>query len=170
MATANRLCKARTSAFALLIAILMVCSCLLLCSCAQSTGASGGTAADRTSAATAAARTVDENGSYTSKDDVALYIHSYGHLPSNFISKTKARKAGWVAEQGNLDEVCPGMSIGGSTFHNDDGLLPDAPKRTWKECDIDYNGGFRSDKRIVFSNDGLVFYSGNHYKSFEQLY
>lgn len=116
------------------------------------------------------ATTIDRNGSYTSKKDVALYIHTYGKLPGNFISKTKARKAGWVPSKGNLQTVCPGKSIGGSVFYNDDRKLPDAKGRTWYECDIDYHGGTRNAKRIVFSNDGLIYYTGNHYKSFERLY
>ena len=114
--------------------------------------------------------TVAEDGWYTSKDEVALYIHTYGRLPGNFISKTKARAAGWVASEGNLDEVCPGKSIGGSRFYNDDGLLPDARGRTWTECDINYHGGFRGAERIVFSSDGLLYYTGDHYETFERLY
>ena len=120
------------------------------------------------------AASVTEDGTYTSPDDVALYIHTYGHLPSNFISKTKAKKAGWVSNKGNLDEVCPGMSIGGSTYYNEgwDGeeLLPEAPGRTWKECDVNYHGGYRGAERLVFSNDGLIFYTNDHYKTFTQLY
>ena len=84
--------------------------------------------------------------------------------------KSKARKAGWESEKGNLWDVLPGMSIGGSEFYNDEKLLPDADGRRWSECDIDYEGGYRNAKRIVFSNDGLVFYTGDHYKTFEQLY
>lgn len=113
---------------------------------------------------------LDKNGSYTSKKDVALYIHTYGCLPSNFISKTKARNAGWDSSAGNLNEVCPGKSIGGSVFYNDEGKLPSAKDRTWKECDINYHGGYRGSERIVFSNDGLVYYTNDHYKTFEQLY
>ncbi|MBQ9059127.1 MAG: hypothetical protein IJ125_08085 [Atopobiaceae bacterium] len=113
---------------------------------------------------------VYEDGHYTSKDEVALYIHLYEHLPSNFISKTKAKKAGWVASKGNLQEVCPGMSIGGSVFYNDEGKLPDAPGRTWTECDINYEGGRRGAERIVFSDDGLIFYTADHYETFTQLY
>ncbi|MDO5390826.1 MAG: ribonuclease domain-containing protein [Eubacteriales bacterium] len=113
---------------------------------------------------------VSEDGTYTSKEEVALYIHTYGHLPDNFISKTKARKAGWDSKEGNLDEVLPGMSIGGSEFKNYDGQLPDAAGRTWTECDINYTGGYRGAERIVFSNDGLIYYTGDHYKTFEQLY
>ena len=113
---------------------------------------------------------VDEDGTYTTKDEVALYIHTFGHLPSNFISKTKAKKAGWDSSKGNLDKVLPGMSIGGSEFYNNEGQLPDAAGRTWTECDINYEGGYRGAERIVFSNDGLVFYTSDHYKTFEQLY
>ena len=114
--------------------------------------------------------TVEEDGWYTSKDEVALYIHTYGHLPGNFISKTKAKRAGWDSSAGNLDEVCPGMSIGGSRFYNDEGKLPDARGREWTECDINYHGGYRGPERIVFSNDGLIFYTADHYETFEQLY
>ena len=114
--------------------------------------------------------TVEEDGWYTDRDSVALYIHTYGHLPGNFISKTKAREAGWVASEGNLDEVLPGMSIGGSVYYNDDGQLPDAPGRRWTECDINYHGGYRGPERIVFSNDGLIFYTDDHYETFVQLY
>ncbi len=112
---------------------------------------------------------IDENGSYTSKDEVALYIHTYGHLPPNYVSKTKARKAGWVANEGNLWDVLPGMSIGGSEFYNDEGLLPDAPGRTWTECDINYQGGYRGAERIVFSDDGLIFYTDDHYETFTEI-
>ena len=101
---------------------------------------------------------------------MALYIHTYGHLPNNFISKTKARNAGWDSSEGNLDEVLPGMSIGGSEFKNYDGQLPEAAGRTWTECDINYTGGYRGAERIVFSNDGLIYYTGDHYQTFEQLY
>ena len=113
---------------------------------------------------------VESDGEYSDKEHVALYIHTYGTIPSNYVTKTKARKAGWVSSKGNLWDVLPGKSIGGGGFNNDDGLLPDAPGRQWFECDIDYEGGFRNSKRIVYSNDGLVFYTEDHYKTFEQLY
>lgn len=118
----------------------------------------------------AAAAAPDEHGSYTSAEDVALYLHTYGRLPDNFITKQEARELGWEAEKGNLHEVAPGMSIGGDRFGNREGLLPDAPGRTWYECDINYAGGRRGAERIVFSNDGLIFYTGDHYASYEQLY
>ena len=147
---------------ALLLAVILSLAC---CGC-------GGSSADSSSGASASQTvSVSKDGSYTSKEEVAAYIHEYGCLPGNFISKTKARKAGWVPSEGNLDEVCPGKSIGGSVYHaDDDDALPTADGRTWTECDIGYNGGWRGSERIVFSNDGLIFYTDDHYKTFEQLY
>lgn len=111
---------------------------------------------------------VREDGEYTSKDEVALYIHLYGHLPSNYITKKEAEALGWSSKEGNLWDVAPGKSIGGSYFGNYEGLLPEG--HTYRECDIDFDGGYRGAKRIIFSDDGLIFYTGDHYKTFEQLY
>lgn len=112
---------------------------------------------------------VREDGVYTAKDDVALYIHLYGHLPSNFITKDEAEELGWTG--GGLDRYAPGCSIGGDRFGNREGLLPKAKGRTYTECDIDTMGArSRGAKRIVFSNDGLVYYTDDHYASFTLLY
>ena len=112
---------------------------------------------------------IDEDGAYTTKDDVALYIHTYGHLPDNFITKKDAQALGWPG--GSLESYAPGKCIGGSRFGNYEGLLPEADGRTYTECDIDMLGAdSRGAKRIVFSNDGLIYYTEDHYKSFELLY
>ena len=113
---------------------------------------------------------IDEEGWYYSADEVALYLHLYGHLPDNFITKNEARDLGWDSQAGNLDEVAPGMSIGGDTFGNREGLLPKADGRKYYECDVNYEGGYRGEERIVYSNDGLIFYTDDHYESFELLY
>ena len=113
---------------------------------------------------------ISEDGEYTDKESVALYVHRYGHVPSNYVSKTKARNAGWISEQGNLWDVLPGKSIGGSRFDDDEDQLPDAPGRTWTECDIGYSGGRRGPERMIFSNDGLIYYTPDHYRHFERLY
>ena len=112
---------------------------------------------------------LDENGSYSTKEDVALYIHTYGHLPPNFMTKKEAEAAGWSG--GALDRVVPGMCIGGDRFGNYEGLLPKAKGRQWTECDINTLGAkSRGPERIVFSNDGLIYYTPDHYESFELLY
>lgn len=112
---------------------------------------------------------IDEEGEYTSKEEVALYIHTYGHLPENFITKREAQDMGWNG--GSLDPYYYGGSIGGDYFGNYEGQLPKAPGRKWTECDINtmYKKS-RGPERIVFSNDGLIYYTGDHYETFEQLY
>ena len=112
---------------------------------------------------------LDPDGVYTTKEDVALYIHTYGELPSNFMTKNEAKKLGWSG--GGLDDYAYGMCIGGDRFGNYEGLLPDADGRTWTECDIDtLHAKSRGAKRVVFSNDGLIYYTDDHYESFELLY
>ncbi len=113
---------------------------------------------------------IAEDGEYTTKEDVAEYLYLYKHLPSNFITKGDAKKLGWVSYEDNLWEVAPGKSIGGDYFGNMEGLLPKKSGRKYYECDIDFEGGSRNAKRIVYSNDGLIFYTDDHYESFEQLY
>lgn len=119
---------------------------------------------------TEAGNGISEDGSYTSRDEVALYLHTYGKLPKNFISKKEAEEQGFRFGEGDFGEAFPGMSVGGSRFGNYDGKLPDKSGRRYYECDIDYTGGRRNAKRLVYSNDGLIFYTEDHYKTFTQLY
>lgn len=112
---------------------------------------------------------LDEGGEYTSAEDVALYLHLYAHLPQNFITKKDARALGWNG--GGLDDYADGKCIGGDRFGNYEGLLPNAPGREYHECDIDtLHAASRGAKRIVYSNDGLIYYTEDHYESFILLY
>jgi len=121
------------------------------------------------SADPAAAPRLAEDGVYTSRDDVALYLVTYGRLPDNFITKAEARRLGWL--DGPLEKYAPGCSIGGDLFGNREGRLPTAPGRVYMECDIGTMGKkSRGAKRIVFSNDGLIYYTDDHYESFTLLY
>lgn len=107
---------------------------------------------------------------YSTKDQVALYLHLYSELPVNYITKSQAKALGWVPKEGNLWEVTDHKSIGGDRFSNREGTLPKKKGRQYFECDIDYKGGTRGPKRLVFSNDGLIFYTSDHYKNFKRLY
>ena len=98
--------------------------------------------------------------------DVADFLHVYGQLPQNFITKAEAQALGWPG--GDLWQYAPGKSIGGDRFGNYEGVLPTG--KSYRECDIDYAGGRRGAKRIVFSDDGCIYYTEDHYESFEQLY
>ena len=112
---------------------------------------------------------IDEDGWYYSAEDVALYLHTYGRLPDNFITKDEARDLGW--DGGSVEEYAPGYAIGGDKFGNREGLLPRADGRQYYECDIDTDGrSSRGARRLVFSNDGLIYYTEDHYESFTLLY
>lgn len=125
--------------------------------------------ADEAAASDAALPVLDEHGTYDSKDDVALFILSYGRLPDNYITKSEAEKAGWSG--GSVEKYCPGKCIGGGRFGNYEGLLPEADGREWTECDINtLSASSRGAERLVFSNDGLIYYTPDHYSSFELLY
>lgn len=150
--------KATKKLLSLLLIVILAFGTLMGCAPSSNNGGS--------SAATAS---IAEDGSYTSKEDVALYLHTYGHLPENYITKDEARALGWQSE-GTLDEVAPGKSIGGDYFGNYEGILPDEPGREYHECDIDYVSGNRNAKRIVYSSDGNIYYTEDHYNTFEHLY
>lgn len=113
---------------------------------------------------------VEEDGIYSTPDTVAAYIHTFHKLPSNYITKTEAVQLGWNSEEGNLWDVTDKQSIGGDKFGNYEKLLPEKEGRLWYECDVNYNGGYRGKERIVYSNDGLIYYTDDHYESFSQLY
>lgn len=114
--------------------------------------------------------TVNRGQNYSTRDEVAAYIHQYHVLPPNYLTKQEAQKLGWDNSKGNLWQVTDHKSIGGDFFGNREGLLPKASGRQYFECDIDYYGGYRGAKRIVYSNDGLIFYTDDHYASFSKLY
>lgn len=106
---------------------------------------------------------------YSDKDHVAAYLHAFKELPPNYVTKADAQKLGWDSRLGNLWEVAPGKSIGGDRFGNYEGQLPTEKGRKYFECDIDFDGGFRNAKRIIFSSDGLIFYTEDHYTTFEEI-
>lgn len=103
----------------------------------------------------------------THEDIVVAYIKEYGHLPDYYITKSEAKKSGWIPAEGNLCDVLPGKAIGGDKFGNFEGNLPKKKGRKYTEADINYNCGRRGADRVVYSNDGLIFITHDHYKTFE---
>ena len=111
----------------------------------------------------------DEDGYYYTAEEVVLYLHYYGRLPGNYISKNEARKLGW--EGGSVEKFREGAAIGGDRFGNYEGLLPEKDGRGYTECDIGTEGkNGRGAERLIFSDDGLYFYTTDHYESFTELY
>ena len=90
-------------------------------------------------------------------------------LPDYYITKSEARLLGWIPNRGNLDAVAPSKTIYGGIYHNRNGKLPSEENRIWYEADINYIGGFRGHDRILFSNDGLIFVSYDHYKTYYEI-
>ncbi len=108
---------------------------------------------------------LDEDEYYYDMEDVALYIHTYKKLPQNYITKSESREMGWEADDDS------GLVVGGDIFQNREGQLPEKEGRTYYEADV--SAGYtnhRGPERIVFSNDGLIYYTSDHYESFEKLY
>ena len=113
--------------------------------------------------------TLDEDGWYYSMEDVSEYLIVYGELPENYITKSEAEALGW--QGGSVERYLEGAAIGGDRFYNNEGDLPKEKGRLYYECDIDTNGASgRGPERIVFSNDGLIYYTPDHYETFELLY
>ena len=107
---------------------------------------------------------------YSAPDEVALYLHAFAELPFNYLTKSEARSLGWDSASGNLWDVAWGLSIGGDVFGNREGLLPEQTGRSYTECDINTDGAdSRGAERLIFSNDGLYFYTSDHYASFTEL-
>lgn len=104
----------------------------------------------------------------TSEEKVVEFVRENGHLPEYYLTKNEARKQGWIASQGNLCKVLPGKAIGGDRFGNREGLLPQKEGRIWYEADLNYDCGRRGAHRLLFSDDGLIYVTGDHYKTFDK--
>ena len=106
----------------------------------------------------------------TDPQQIVNYLDAFGTLPDNFLTKKEAQALGWNSSYNYVGDVAPGMSIGGDRFGNYEGMLPDRKGRTWYECDANYKGKKRGAERVLFSSDGLYYYTRDHYKSFTQMF
>lgn len=102
----------------------------------------------------------------TEENLVIDYVKANRKLPDYYITKGEARSQGWVASKGNLCDVLPGRAIGGDKFSNREKTLPTGAQ--YFEADVNYNCGRRNADRIVFTKNGEVWLTKNHYKSFEK--
>lgn len=112
---------------------------------------------------------VREGDWYDSMEEVAVYLTLYDALPDNYLTKKEAQALGWDSRRGNLWDVAEGCSIGGDLFGNYEGQLPEKKGRRFTECDIGYDGGYRGAERLIFTNDGLMYYTADHYKTFDEV-
>lgn len=112
--------------------------------------------------------TVQSIDQLTREDLVVPYVKKHQQLPEYYIRKSEAREKGWEAAAGNLCDVLPGRAIGGDVFSNREGGLPSAEKRKWFEADLNYKCGRRNADRLLYSSDGLIYVTHDHYKTFQQ--
>lgn len=124
----------------------------------------------RTEKPTAAPMDTPKQTAITAPQDIADYIFAHGTLPDNFLTKNEARQLGWDSSKNYVSDVAPGYSIGGDKFGNYEGLLPDASGRKWYEADANYTAGPRGAERILYSSDGLVYYTNDHYQTFTEMH
>ncbi len=92
-----------------------------------------------------------------------------GELPGYYITRDEAKALGWVKSKKNLHKVAPGKMIFGGIYMNENGHLPKKPGRIWYEADINYISGKRNRQRVVFSDDGLIFVTYDHYETFYEI-
>lgn len=111
-----------------------------------------------------AAGTLTKDG----KNGADYYLKYYGVLPDYYITREELRELGW--SRGNTpDKIAPGKMVFGGIYHNYNGHLPSAPNRIWYEADFNYTSGIRNGCRILYSNDGLIFATYNHYETFYEI-
>ncbi|MDD7306454.1 MAG: ribonuclease domain-containing protein [Peptoniphilaceae bacterium] len=122
---------------------------------------------DGANVAIEAEESIEEDKPYYKMEDVAAYIHLYNKLPKNYLSKKQAREKGWLSKENNLWLVTEKGVIGGDRFGNYEKTLPDS---SYKEADVNYEGGKRGKERLVYDEKGNIFYSKDHYKTFERIY
>ena len=105
----------------------------------------------------------------TQQDRVVSYLREHQRLPDFYITKKQARAEGWDASAGNLCSAGPGRAIGGDRFSNREKRLPQKAKRVWREADINYHCGRRQADRLIYSNDGLIYITRDHYRTFTKM-
>lgn len=110
---------------------------------------------------------IEKDKPYYKMEDVAAYIHFYNKLPKNYLTKKQAKSLGWIPKEGNLWDVTDKGVIGGDHFGNFEQSLP---KASYNEADVNYNGGARGPERLVYDKDGNIFYTKDHYETFERIY
>lgn len=123
------------------------------------------------SAAVGVTPTPVPEGPITDPQGIADWLFSHDMtLPDNFITKREARALGWDPSWNYVGDVAPGMSIGGDRFGNYEGKLPEGWGVYYWEADCYYKGKKRNAHRVIYSSEGRVWYTGDHYNTFTELF
>ena len=152
----------------LLAAVLLLCACSA--NAVETAKRKKNTAAPAVTETPAVAEPTAEPGPLDEAQRIADYIFEHGELPDNFITKKEAQALGWDKYVNKVSDVAPGKSIGGDYFGNYEKQLPVVQGRKYYEADCYYFGGDRNEYRIIYSNDGHVWFTGDHYQTFTELF
>ena len=152
----------------LLAAVLLLCACSA--NAVETAKRKKNTAAPAVTETPAVAEPTAEPGPLDEAQRIADYIFEHGELPDNFITKKEAQALGWDKYINKVSDVAPGKSIGGDYFGNYEKQLPVVQGRKYYEADCFYFGGDRNEYRIIYSNDGHVWFTGDHYQTFTELF
>ena len=110
-------------------------------------------------------------GTATNKgtDGADFWLKYKGVLPNYYVSRFEAKAKGWNPKLLNFSKACPEQMLAGGIYRNDDGHLPEKTGRIWHEADINYKYGRRNSQRVLYSNDGLIFVTYDHYYTFHEI-
>ena len=111
------------------------------------------------------AGTATNNGT----DGADFWLKYKGVLPNYYVSRSEAKEKGWKSKSGNFSTLFPGKMFAGGIYQNRNGHLPVKPGRVWYEADINYKYGYRDKHRVLYSNDGLIFVTYDHYYTFHEI-
>ena len=151
-----------------LLAALLLTVILLLMGCGQTERMATANPTEALTLVTPAP--TEQAGPIIEPQAIADYLFEHGELPENFITKEEAQALGWDSSRNYVSDVAPGKSLGGTYFGNYERKLPKAKGRVYHECDCNYTGGKRGAERIVYSSDGRVWYTADHYETFTELF
>ena len=159
----------------ILLALLAVIMCLTGCEALKNATEKESTPTEKAAVTVTASAAAPEKGPVVTgpiiePQAIADYLFEHGTLPDNFITKNEAKALGWDSSRNYVSDVAPGKSIGGDYFANREKILPDVRGRTYREADCWYTEGKRRGERIVYSSDGHVWYTEDHYQTFTELF
>lgn len=108
------------------------------------------------------------NATKNKKEGADYWLKYFGELPKYYATKDYAYSVGW-RDGKSPAKFLSGRMISGGIYYNSNGHLPDVPGRIWYEADINYYEGKRNRHRILWSNDGLIFVTYDHYETFYEI-
>ena len=102
------------------------------------------------------------------KNGADSWIKQFDELPEYYITEAELLKLGWRRGKSPA-KYAPGKMATMGIYLNGNKHLPTAPGRIWYEADINYYSGKRNRHRLLWSNDGLIFVTYDHYETFLEI-